>query len=52
MEGRFVKRVAIPTHLVREIREYFKQKDLDYFEIYPDLPGLAQSLIRQFRLRR
>lgn len=50
MEGKFVKRIAIPTHLVKEIREYFRHKDFDYFEVYPDLPGLARSLVRQFRL--
>jgi hypothetical protein len=51
LPGRFVKRVIIPTHLVKQIRDYFKQKNFGYFEIFPDLPGLAESLVRQFRLR-
>lgn len=52
LEGKFVKRVVIPTHLVKLIRKYFKQKDFGYFEIFPDLPGLAESLVQQFRLRQ
>ncbi len=50
MDGRFAKRVAIPTHLVKDIREYFRHKDFGFFEVYPDLPGLAKTLVHQFRL--
>jgi hypothetical protein len=49
-DGRFVKKVEIPTHLVRALRAYFKAKDFDYFELFPDLAGLARSLARRFRL--
>lgn len=44
------KRVDIPTHLVNEIREYFKKKNFGFFDVYPDLPGLAMSLKQKFRL--
>lgn len=47
-----VKRVDIPTHLLPEIRDYFKKKNFGFFEVYPDLPGLSLSLIRQFSLHR
>lgn len=50
MKQKFVKRVAIPTILTTEIRDYFRRKDFNEFEVYPDLPGLAKSLMRQFRL--
>jgi len=50
MDGKFARRIDIPTHLVSDIRQYFRQKDFDFFEIYPDLPGLAKTLVRQFRL--
>lgn len=48
----FIKKVEIPTHLVPEIRAYFKQKNFGFFEVYPDLSGLSMSLIRQFSLHR
>lgn len=50
-EGKFAKKVEIPTQLVKVIRKYFHQKALDHFELFPDLAGLSESLQRQFRLK-
>ena len=52
MNQDFVKKVNIPTHLLSEIRAYFKKKNFGFFEVYPDLNGLSLSLIRQFSLHR
>lgn len=47
-----VKRICIPPHLVREVREQLSFSGIDYFRLFPDLDGLAQSVKDQFRFTR
>lgn len=47
-----VKRIPIPPHLVKEIREQLSLSGIDYFRLFPDLDGLARSLKDQFRFSR
>ena len=44
-----VKRISIPPHLVKEVREHLEYSKIDYFRLFPDLDGLAKSLKEQFR---
>jgi hypothetical protein len=47
---KFVKSIAIPQHLVKDLRKYLKNKSFNDFELFPDLDGLSRSLIKRFRL--
>jgi hypothetical protein len=48
--GKFIKRIDIPQHLVKELRKFLRNKRMDDFELFPDLDGLCRSLKRRFRL--
>lgn len=45
-----VIRIDMPPHLVKEVRKFISDSGLNYFSIYPDLPGLTKKLCFQFKL--
>jgi hypothetical protein len=47
--GRFIKKVVIPQHLVGDLRKYLRNRQIDDFELFPDLDGLSRSLKSKFR---
>jgi len=49
-EGNLVKKIPVPSHLIKEIRAEFRRQTLDAFELFGDLPSLAVSIKSQFRL--
>ena len=50
-KAKFVKRINIPRHLVRQLRKNLRdEKRMNYFELFPDLDGLCRSLKQRFRL--